>query len=349
MKNWFLILVFSYSTAALFGQTDCDNLIDEATDLYNSGNYNECVRKLEWGLKTCSLSKGKKEKAYILLINSNIEKDSIPAVEKNFKLLLLNNPAYKLKDYDGIDDFKSNFNNYYVYPKFSVGARVCYSMPAIASFGSYQIMPDVVEGPFTSDGFLNFDITMDFRLFERLALSGDLGAYSLNYKREVKNSYWVLNSEEKLSYFHWDLSAKFFFNTQRRFNFYWMTGISNMNLLSGELTLLQEKKIIVDQYGNPETDSKVFYKDTYASQNIRNRYASALLLGTGILYKRGNIGFGVDFRASSMLNTINKQKSRLDEMEIVQKYNYIDSDIRMLRAEIAIVCCYMFNKVRSKK
>ncbi len=133
MKNWFLIISLLSCTAFSFAQTECNNLIEDAHDLYHSGNYDECIRKLEQGLKDCSLSKGKKEKAYILLINSNIEKDSMPSVDNYFKKLLLNNPTFKLKDYDGIDDFKTNFNNYYVFPKLSFGARLYYYLQRVLS------------------------------------------------------------------------------------------------------------------------------------------------------------------------------------------------------------------------
>ncbi len=352
MKNWFLIVVFFCCAIISRGQTKCDNLIEEATDLFNSGNYNECIRVLEKGLKDCSLSKGKKEKAYILLVNSNIEKDSIQAVERDFKRLLLNNPAFKLKDYDGIDDFKTSFRNYYVYPKFSVGVGLTYVRPTIAGTGNYQVVANINnDEPFVASKFFCPILTADFRVFERVALFGDMTGYTINYHRTIKNSFWELESKERLNYFQWNAGVKLFFNTQKKLNFYVLSGMGNMNLLSSELELYQGiKKITTTNMYSNSADAPVDSRGKIAShKNLRNRYVSSFIVGAGILFKHGNLGYGLDWKGSITLNTLNKQKNRLAEPELVEKFSYMDQDLRILKSEYSVVITYMFNKVKTKK
>src|ERR1035437_957560 len=105
---------------------NCDNAVDEASELYNAGKYDDCIQYLENVFVNCKLSKKKKEQAYELIINSNIEKDNLEATDKGFKNLLANNPAYNLKDYNGLDEFSTYFKEYYVYPKVAIGVRPYY-------------------------------------------------------------------------------------------------------------------------------------------------------------------------------------------------------------------------------
>jgi hypothetical protein len=352
-KVYALILFFTCLRLFAVGQTDCNNLIDDATDMYQSGRYDECIRLLEAGLKTCPLSKNKKEKAYILLINANIERDSIPAVDKGFKLLLLNNPAFKLKDYDGIDDFKSNFNNYYVFPKLAFGFRIHYRMPKISRDTSqfYSVMPNA-EQPvkYKTTGRFNVGFMMDYRVNKAWAQFAEISYYAIGYDFETKNSYWTLNAHEDLSYVQWDIGTKYYFNSYKKFNPYILGGMSNQFLLQSHLTLNTEvTKVKPDSIYNAGINMDVKDNIKLKSSHLRNPYVPYILLGTGIMYKTGNMGYGLDFRFYTPLKNLNNSGNRFKEHTLIEKYGYIDNDFRMNRMDISFVVVYMFNKVKSIK
>ena len=353
MKNWIFILGFIFCVPKLVAQNNCENIIDEATDLYNSGHYEECITMLENGLDSCSLSKNKKENAYVLLINSNIEKDSLPGIDKNFRLLLKNNPSFKIIDYNSLDDFSIKFNNYYVYPKLSFGIRPHYSIPKVWISRSYQtqITPDIKnDNQFKTKRFFNSNFVLEYRAIEKISFFADAGYFSINFNRELelKDSIWKMASTEELRYFQLDFGNKFYFlKSQKKFNFYLMGGFSNQYLKRSILNIDQEKKTVNNLYGNVDTKVESFEKK-FLSKSLRNSYVVSILIGTGITYRIGNFGLGFDIRTYFSANTLNNKTARFKEPNLIQKYNYIDSDTRLIKSDFSLAFTYLLYKVKKK-
>lgn len=351
MKKWIYIAIFITCGQKLASQNNCDNLIEEATDLYNLGNYDECINVLENGLNTCALSKSKKESAYILLINSNIEKDSLQGIDKNFRLLLTTNPTFKIKDYNGLDDFKKYYKNYYAFPRLAFGMRPHYSTRSLDAFQVYQVMPNIKnESMYNTSNFFNNNVIFDFRITEKIALFADGGYFNLEYNRELKNDYWTLRSAEKITYFQLDLGVKRFYRTQKKLNPYWMAGLSNQYLMGSKLTLNQTKTVVNSLYGGTDIPEYKFLTD-YNSEAIRNHYVYSLLLGGGIIYKIGYLGIGIDFRLYYSLNTVNNPtaRARSAEPDLIKDFGYIDNDFRMFKTDKSLIITYLLYKVKRKK
>jgi|GEM_PF-6459680 len=348
MKKWIFISLLFVCFQKSGAQTNCDNFIEEATDQYNSGHYDDCIAILENGLKTCSLSKSKKEKAYVLLINSNIEKDSLPGIDKNFRLLLKNDPVFKIKEYSGIDDYKKYFNNYYVYPKLSIGIRPHFSKARVAVFNVFQVMPNIKnQSEFKATTPTNTNLFIEYRLLEKLAFFTDAGYFSLNYNRTLEDNYWQTYSEEKSSYWQLDLGSKYYFlKSQNKLNFYIMGGESNQYLYTSSLILNQTK--MLPNYGNTDTP-ELNYIDGFDSKKLLNSYVASLFWGVGAIYRIGYIGVGLDIRSYISLNTLNNKSARFLKPSLIQDFNYIDSDTRLIKSDFSVVFTYLFYKVKRKK
>ena len=350
MKNLIVILFFIFFAKLTFSQTSCDNLIEEATDLYNSGRYEECIKMLEGGLKTCSLSKNKKEKTYILLINSNIEKDSLPSVDRYFKLLLLNNPAFKIKDYDGIDDFKEKLNNYYVLPSLSFGARLYYCFLKINVDSAYFLMPDVEsKTEYETNNSLNMHFLVNYRITKKLESFSEMGYFKINYDNSAQNSYWKMTVSEKLSYLQWDIGGKYYFNTYNRFNINILAGLSNHFLAASKLDIITTEKKPNNLYNNDPMDYResINARLKFDSKEIRNHYVPYIVMGSGFLYRFGKFAYGVDFRIYQHLRTINNPQNRINE-GLIGPHSYMDSNFSMSRWDISLSAVYMINKVKNK-
>lgn len=351
MKIWIYIIGLILCFQKLAAQNPCDNIIEEATDLYNSGRYEECINMLENGLNTCSLSKNKKENAYVLLINSNIEKDSLPAVDKNFRLLLKNNPSFKIKEYSGLDDFSRKFNNYYVYPKLSFGIRPHYTIPQVLVSRSYQVMPGIInDSEFETKKFFNTNFLLEYRAIEKISFFADAGYFSINFKRtlELKDTIWKMSSTEELRYFQLDFGNKFYFlKSQNKLNFYLMGGFSNLYLKKSILNIEQEKKIVNNLYGNVDTFVEDYEKD-FPSKSLRNSYVVSILAGGGATYRINNFGVGFDLRAYFSVNTLNDRTYRFKTDRLIKEYSYIDSDTRLLKSDFSLVFTYLIYKVKKK-
>ncbi len=349
MNKWIYIAILISCSQQLAAQNNCDNIIEDATDLYSSGRYEECIAMLENGLNTCSLTKSRKENAYVLLINSNIEKDSLPGIDKNFRLLLKNNPAFKIKDYSGPDDFKKYYNNYYVYPKLSIGIRPHYCVPTILIFSTYQVMPDIKnQTEYKTTSFINTNFFLEYRAIEKISFFADAGYFTLNFNRELRNDYWILNSFEKLKYLQLDFGNKYYFlKSQNKFNFYLLGGFSNQYLQKSSLNLTQSKTEVYDVYTGVETREYNFLSD-FNTKTLRSPYVVSLLFGAGAIYRIGYFGIGLDLRTSISVNTLNNKTARFTETNLINNFSYIDSDFRLIKSDYSLIITYSLYKVKRK-
>jgi hypothetical protein len=355
-KGLYIVLLVCFGLPC-FSQNKCDNIIESATDLYNAGRYDECIQILDDGLQTCNLSKGKKEKAFILLINSNIEKDSILAVDKNFKALLVNRPNFKLKDYDVLDDFKEKFKNYFIFPKLSIGLRAFYGHPQVAldffpGSTSRQIQQNInTEGHYKTDEIYKINVGIDYRITEKWGQYVEFGVYNLSYYRTLLNNYWTQNTEEHSKYLQWDMGTKRFYRAQKKFSPYLMSGLSNQFLVKNKFSLTQTKTSVSNLYGGSDS---VGVRQTWTEDNIsklRNHYTCYLIAGGGFVYNLGNVSLGIDARFYVPFITLNKQNGRFSEYpKLVTDFSYVDNDIIMTRYDLSLTVSYNFlNKAKNKK
>lgn len=363
---YILVFIFSCFSQLILAQSDCNNLLDDATELYHSGKYSDCVELLEKGLKDCPLSAAKKEEAYILLINSNIEKDSIQAVDRNFKLLLLNNPAFRLKDYTGTDEFKSSYRDYYIFPRLAVGMRVHYRMADLRMDTANYIVKNLryESAPKVKNRF-NVSYLLDLRLNSAWAQFTELSYYAVSYEMVLKQKYFKQTIEENISMAQWDIGTKYYFNSYNKLNPYLTIGMSNQFITTARLDIFNNETLInPDEIYNP--DETVAYSEAVAktkatlrvdSKSMRRPYIPYIIAGSGILYKQGKFGYGIDLRYYIPLATINNPGSRFDEpnpvgdnkQKLIGDYRYIDNDFRLTRTDISFMIVYMiFNEAKKK-
>lgn len=351
MKSWRVILIFFIfcNGTFLLAQSDCSGFVEEANELYNTGNYDDCIQVLEDGLARCPsffMTKNRREKAYVLLINSNLEKDSLQAVDKYFRKLLNNNPDFKKRDYDEIDDFERNLNNYYVIPRLSLGMRVMWRSPSL-DFTQSSDSLDGLTLPASKKLKKGFSASfmVDYRITNSWTQFSEIGYYALNYEIDLQNSKYKKSIEENSNFVQWDIGTKYYYNPRGKFNPYFAFGMSNQFLTTSKLRVVL-KETITD---STNITHEVVHEEKVDSRKIRNSYVPYAILGTGFLIKRGKIGYGIDYRLYQPLGvTINDQKNR-DALPLLKtNVNYVDSNIRMNRHDWSFIIVYMFNNVKKK-
>ncbi len=339
------------SGALLLAQdtTNCDNAIDEAAELYNAGKYDNCISFLENAIKTCKLSKKKREKAYELIINSNLEKDNLAASDSGFKNLLHNNPMYDIKDYNGLDEYLKLYSNYYVYPKISLGIRLLYAKPFIKASKVFDVIPDAnYNAKYNMEKFYNAALFFDYRIKEKISLYADASQFTINYNRELSNEYWKLNYKEKLNIIELNLCMKYHFNTQKKLNYYIYGGIGNQLITSNKISFNQERKM-VDPYNETISFSKTSLVD-FNSSLLRNKYQFSAIIGAGLTYRIGHIGVGADVRVNQTINHLNDRNTRFYESLLIRDYSYIENNMRLRKIEAAVNICYYFKfNAKNKK
>lgn len=339
-------------------QTDCSNFVEKATELYNQGKYDECTSLIESTLKECPsiiISKSTKENAYILLINSYIEKDSFPAVEANFKKLLKNNPAFKIRDYTGLDDFKAEYKNYYTLPRLTIGARLYYSKNEIITSTEYYTKPnfanDVLDSVSNNSSKYGFSILGELRPTKRIGLFAEYGHWRLEYTRNISTTNWALKLNEKTSYAQLDLGMRYYLGYKRKLNFYLSSGFNNLVLLKSKMEYinLKEQQPTLNNYTYVDEGTTIEKNEfDYDSKKIRAPIVISPFIGYGILYRFGKTGVGFDYRFAPIGTTINNKKKRFSEPLLVERLGYIDNDMRLSRRFFSIQIVYMFNQVKQK-
>ncbi|MGB3947069.1 MAG: hypothetical protein WBM13_03730 [Bacteroidia bacterium] len=358
---FFMFLYFKISVAQpvkiSVAQPDCSSFVEKATELYNQGKYDECTSLIEGTLKDCPsimISKSTKEKAYVLLINCYIEKDSIPAVESNFKKLLKNNPAFKIKDYSGVDDFKIYHNSYYTLPRLTVGARLYYSKNkmGVKKEGEYSIKTNVQNNTvYAVDNNYGFSVTGELRPFNKIGLFADYGIWNLDYRRNINNSQWSLFYKEKVRYMHLDLGAKYYLNYKQKLNAYLSGGFNNLFILNSELDVSVKETIVSSIDYNNNLSSQIVEKGRlgFDSKKLRAPLVLSLYCGAGFIYRIGKTGIGLDYRSIFIGSSINSKKNRFEEPSLIETYGYVDNDTFLKRKIISLTFVYMFNQVRQKE
>lgn len=334
-------------------QTDCSNFVEKATELYNQGKYDECTSLIENSLIQCpiiKISKRTKENAYILLINSYIEKDSTPAVEANFKKLLRNNPAFKIKDYTGLDDFKVEYKNYYTLPRLTIGARIYYSKSDIITTTDYSIKQNfksiVLDSIGNESSEFGFSITGELRPTKRIGLFAEYGHWRLEYDRIISTTNWTLKLTEKTNYAQIDLGMKYYFRYKRKLNFYLSSGFNNLVLLKSKMEYinLKEKQPTLNNYSSLEEGTFAEKSELgFDSKEIRAPIVISPFIGYGIVYRFGKTGVGFDYRFAIKGTTVNNKNERF---LLTKTLGYIDNDMKLDRSFFSIQVVYMFNQVK---
>ena len=133
-------LCFAFATKA---QNNCEQNIKQAEELYNSGDYENCIQILEKSIKECDFSKKKKEDALELLAKSQLEQDNINQAEVTVQNLLENNPSYELKETDIHEDFDLLVKKFDVHPLFSIGISNAIMQPKLKVSKTYSILQNI--------------------------------------------------------------------------------------------------------------------------------------------------------------------------------------------------------------
>lgn len=351
MKSYRLILIFFIFCDAtlLFGQADCGKFVEEANELYSAGNYDDCIQLLEEGLENCGsflvMTKNRRERAYVLLINSSLEKDSLQAVDKYFRRLLKNNPDFKRKDYDEIDDFERNLNNYYVIPRLFVGTKIQYRRAWI----QYLNTSDAIDGLVPQDDkkkqrkTFNTSLMVDYRLTDSWTQFSEIGYFPLIYEKNIASGNLQQNIEEKSTYTQWDIGTKYYYRPKKMFNPYLEFGMSNQFLTKSKLSVVLKT--------NPDTNNETVQEQTLNSSDakiIRKNYVPYLILGGGAFFKKGNLGYGINFRRYQPVGLINDKHNKNVFPDLVNKVKYMDSNFWVIRSDLSLFIVYMFNNVKKR-
>jgi len=342
-----LIMILPFFAA---GQVNCDNAVEEGNDLYTSGRYDESIKLLEEALKSCGLTKTKRDKAYAILINCSIEKDSLNAVDNYFVRLLQKNPLFDPKDNNELDDFEKYYNNYTVLPKFSISLRKSIFAPFYPLGKTYTVLPDAdYTTPYLGlSKFSGGNLGFEYRRKEKNSLNIELAYVQMDYSRDItKDNLLKLNYSENLSYIEVPLYVKRYFRPKKKLNFNIAFGYNNHILLKSEASLI-DTITHTDPFDDAPLTStnKALLVDI---KNMRNKYLGGFIIGTAMNYKLGYFTLSLDARYVQSFSLANNKYNRYINSDFIRTYYYIDNDFRVGRIELAFTIQYHIKYQVTKK
>ncbi|MES2287117.1 MAG: hypothetical protein V4547_15605 [Bacteroidota bacterium] len=350
MNRFFILFVvfllhFSLKTEA---QNNCDQNLKQAEELYNSGDYDNCIKLLEKSLEECSFSKKKKENALELLAKSNLDQDNLMQAEAHVRRLLENNPYYELKETSTHEDFDILVKKFDVLPLFSIGIRNAGLQPKFEISKTYSILENVdYNAPYkTNKTILLYYGYLEYEFRKSISINVDIVNFSIQYNRNFsKNQDWTMLYNEKLSFIEVPLYVKKYFLLGKNVVPYASLGL-------GYLRIREANAISQIAYTNEAlfTEEIINYSSTGSIDvlEMRNKNNFEWLAGAGIGFKFKNLGIFLDARYCGGLNSLTNSSNRFNNTALINNYFYIDNSVKLNKYELGISISYTLKNLIKK-
>src|ERR1035437_284793 len=342
----FFIFGFVLTTKA---QNGCEQNVKQAEDLYNSGDYDNCILIIEKSIKECNLSSKMKEGALELLVKSYLEQDNITKAEASVHDLLKNNPHYELKETDSHEDFNILINKFDVHPLFTIGITNSLFHPQFKTTKTYSILENVdYTAPYaTVNTILLYYPWVEYEFIKNLSVKADIISLgSIYYDRSFsRGTDWTMIYHENLSFIEIPVCLKKQFPIGKNIIPYASFGI-------GYLMMYQANGSASITYTNEDvfTGNKTPYMSTESANmlSMRNQNSFEWIAGAGFGYKFKNLGIFLDATYCGGLNSITNSAKRFNNTGLTNDYFYIDNSVKLNNYEIGISISYTIKNLIKK-
>lgn len=350
MNRFFILFLFFFLHFSLKmkAQNNCDQNLKQAEEIYNNGDYDNCIKILEKSLKECNFSKKKKENALELLAKSSLDQDNILQAETYVRSLLKNNPYYELKETSTHEDFDLLVKKFDVLPLFSIGLRNAGVQPKFEISKTYSILENVdYNVPYkTNKTILLYYGYIEYEFRKNISINVDIVNFSIQYNRSFsKNMDWTMLYNEKLSFIEVPLYVKKYFLLGKNV-------VPYVSLGAGYLRIREANATSQIAYTNEAlfTEEDINYSSTGNIDvlNMRNKNNFEWLAGAGIGFKFKNLGIFIDARYCGGLNSLTNSSKRFDNTALTNNYFYIDNSVKLNKYELGISISYTLKNLIRK-
>ncbi len=347
-KRLFLLILFLCFAFTTNAQNNCDQIVIQAEEHYNSGDYDNCIQILEKSIKECKFSKKKKEDALELLAKSHLEQDNIKQAEATVQSLLENNPHYELKETDIHEDFDLLVKKFDIHPLFSIGIGNAGMTPKLKIAKTYSILGNVdYNSPYkTTKTILLYYAWAEYEFRKNLSVNMDVINFSMQYNRSFsKKTEWAMLYSENLSFVEVPLYLKKYFLSSKNVLPYASAGIGYLRMLTANATsyiAYTNEGIFNGEKSDYSATGNVNVLD------LRNKNNYEWLAGIGIGFKLKNLGIFLDARYCGGLNSITNSAARFNNNVLINDYFYIDNSVKLNKFEFGISLSYTLKNLVRK-
>ncbi len=348
MNRFFFFFIFFFIVLSTNAQNSCDQNLKQAEELYNSGDYSNCIQILEKSVKECNYSRKKKENALELLSKSHLEQDNITQAETSVQSLLKNNPYYELKETATQEDFDILVKKYDVLPLFSIGIRNAGLQPKFKISKTYSILGNIdYNAPYkTKKTILLYYVWAEYQFRKNISVNADIINFSIQYDRNLsKNPNRTLIYNEKISFVEVPLYVKKYFPIGKNIVPYATLGVGYLRMreaiATSHITYTNE-----DVFTGESTNYSSI--GNFDVLEMRNKNNFEWLAGGGIGFKFKNLGIFIDARYCGGLNSLTNSAKRFDNNVLINDYFYIDNSVQLNKYEFGISISYTLKNLIRK-
>lgn len=299
----------------------------KANSDYEQQNYDAAINLLVPLIGHCPLSPEEKIDAYKLLILSYLAIDNLETANKVAGTVMSQNPNYKPDKLKDDPKLCSLFEKYKPSPVLHIGIFGGINIPSLHVINTYSVVhSDNGSGLATYSTKMGFQIGVkaEYRVYRDLWVDGGFQYRQSGYEHDLDSiGNETVKYIEKLSYFDFPLSAKYYF-LKKNMQPYLEAGI--------DFSFLSSAK---------SNTTRANAQDVVDRTSLRNTFHAGYFGAIGYNYKYNNLLFFIDLRYIYFPGQVNKAGTRYSENVNLWKYYYIDDDFSMNITQINIGASYI--------
>ena len=329
---------------------NCESLLKEAQGLFEAGSYDQVLSNLEESFHSCSFSIGDKQRVYVLMIQSQIEKENEGATDSLVQRLLKLNPNYALTDPEVISRFNSAIKRYHVRPAFIIGGQVGYNLPFAHIETVYSILEDAdYSQEYSAKPGIIAGLHLEWLFLPRFSIVIDPYTSRLSYERTIsgERDFSLKFTEQMINYSGTALLKYTYSNKKMRYSIVGGYNYTKISKANADVELSYTAYNSITQLYDPyqQAANKI---DLMAS-NLRIRNMNSWVVGAGIAYQQNNFIFSIDARYHYSTRNLVNQSERYSNSLLVYDYYYVDNDFDINRLEFTGGISYiLFHKISRK-
>lgn len=346
MRNTIKIVIFTFLIISIIGidklkaQDSCQVAVIEANRAFENGDYDKVILLVGKRINTCGYNKETKQQLYKILAASYSELDEIEKADQQTYKFIKKNPEYQTQSTDP-DLFKKSLSNFYIRPRFAVGANFSIQKASNTILKQYQVLDyPGYNVKYSHKYYQIVDFTAQYYFSENFSLILDLGSTNIRTEKYVEYpDFYSLTYNE--SNFYAFVNVLFSYNLLKyKFaSLSALTGTGNSILQPGTTNYT-----IGYSYANSGLNE---IEGTL--KNGRRELVPAYILGFSINIQFDRFTLKVQPRYSADLITRNLPEARYANPELNLYYYHIDDDYSLKHTELIIGASYNISyKVKHK-
>jgi hypothetical protein len=345
-----IVFILSYSLFSSFAlaQSNCEQNLKQADELYNAGDYDNCISILESSLKKCGFSKKKKEFAFELLTKAYLEQDNLQKANQSVVGLLKNNPYYETKENAEHEDFEILVEKFDALPVLSVGLRNTVMKPSFKTTKINSVLESIDYGAAyqTNRTVLLYYGIAEYGFKKEYSVNVDFINYKISLNRTLTNSKTIaLSYLENSSFIEIPVYFKKYFFIGKNVSLYSALGAGYLRTTKANATL-GISYLSEDIYTGAQSEYTSVESFDVLTQKSRNSYEWLAGVGGGFRFR--GLGIYIDARYTGGLSSLNNSANRFQNSTIVTDYFYVDNAVKMNKYELGLSISYTLKNVVKK-